>query len=117
MVDMGPQHYQALRRLGSQGQACQYIAPGAAFLLQPNDGSESDVWNRYARQRCTAVQGVLETLQCLASAVQEPIGHVVCDGEGAEAGASQGRIEGQRHQLLFDLAVGTTHQHDATGTV
>src|SRR5262249_34056460 len=95
----------------------QHIASGAAFLLQPDDGCEGDVWERHTGDGCTAVKCVLETRQRLTSAAQEPIGYVVRNREGADAGASEGGIERQRHKLLFDLAVGTTHQKNATGAV
>src|SRR5437867_3553084 len=77
MVDMRPQHYQALRRLGRHGQARQHIAPSAAFLLQTDDGCKGDVWKRRAGDWRTTIKRVLELLQRLASAAQEPIGHVV----------------------------------------
>jgi hypothetical protein len=48
MVNMRPQHHQALRRLGRHGQARQHIAPGTAFLPQPDDGCEGDVWKQHA---------------------------------------------------------------------
>jgi hypothetical protein len=93
MVDMRPQHHQALRRLGRHGQARQHITPGATFLLQSDDGREADIWKRHAGDRGAAVKRVLERLQRLTSAAQEPIGHIICDGQSADAGASESGIE------------------------